>query len=302
MDSIAQIDAQECIEKQYSRKHIDGYIREAIEASDEMQAKVVHGVQLVQEYIAKDYYDSKNYRVAQLKHLDIHELVMTLFIGVAYCQRAELFTSITAQLASRLHFSDKKAAITTVAELIAVLCNTDAFDIQKEHRMASLTLISRIPLSPELLRFIENSQYLPPMICKPLVVENNYHSGYLTHNDSLILGSGNHHDGDLCLDVINLVNSVELQLDTAFLSNVEEVPTYELGTPEQEQGWMNFKRQSYEFYLLIATHGNRFHLTHKADKRGRLYAQGYHITTQGGAFKKAMIELAKEEYVTGVPV
>jgi DNA-directed RNA polymerase len=44
-----------------------------------------------------------------------------------------------------------------------------------------------------------------------------------------------------------------------------------------------------------------FHLTHKVDKRGRIYSQGYHVNTQGAAFKKAMIELAKEELIEGVP-
>ena len=47
--------------------------------------------------------------------------------------------------------------------------------------------------------------------------------------------------------------------------------------------------------------GNKFYLNHKVDKRGRIYCSGYHITTQGTAFKKASIELAHEEIVTGTP-
>jgi DNA-directed RNA polymerase len=47
--------------------------------------------------------------------------------------------------------------------------------------------------------------------------------------------------------------------------------------------------------------GNHFYLTHKVDKRGRIYACGYHINTQGTAFKKAQLELVNEEIVTGVP-
>jgi DNA-directed RNA polymerase len=46
--------------------------------------------------------------------------------------------------------------------------------------------------------------------------------------------------------------------------------------------------------------GNEIYLTNKVDKRGRIYAQGYHITTQGTSFKKAMLELAHEELVTGI--
>ena len=296
-----QIENQISIERQYNKKHIDGYIRAEIQDSPEMQDKISDGVAMIQAYMNQDYYASKNARIKQLKHLDLVSLVTDIFVGIAYCQREELFTSITSQMSGRLKLNDRVEAITTVAELIAVLCETDAFDICKADRQSSLTVISRIPLSDSTIRFIENSQYLPPMVCKPLHLESNYSSGYLTHNDSLILGRGNHHDGDICLDVLNLVNAVELRLDTDFLSTVEEQPTFDLDTPEKTELWQGFKRQSYEFYLLIAKADNKFYLTHKVDKRGRIYASGYHITTMGTPFKKACVELAKEELVEGVP-
>lgn len=301
METMRDIVVQEFNEKRYSRKHIDGYIRDAIKNSAEMQAKVVQGVSLINEYMSKDYYASKNKRIEQLKGLDVTRLVEDIFIGIAYFQKEELFTSVTAQLAGRLKFSDRTEAITTVAELVAVLCLTDAYDIGKTNKMASLMLISRIPLSTELLGYIANSSYLPPMICEPLELTNNYSSGYLSHTDSLILGSGNHHEGDICLDVLNLVNSVQLRLDKDFLSTIEEEPTFELDTAEKIHQWTQFKKQSYEFYILMAEQGNNFYFTHKVDKRGRIYAQGYHITTQGTAFKKASLELANEELIEGVP-
>ena len=292
------IDMQECIEKQYSRYFIDGYIREAIQSNPDVQDKINQGVVLVNEYMNKTYsYESKNKRVSQLTGLDVNKLVNDIFVGIAYCQREELFTSVTAQLASRLKFSDKADAIKTVAEIVAVLCLTDAFDILKPSKGSSLTVISRIPLSDELKVYIENTQYLPPMVCEPKELENNYSSGYLTHNDSLILGKNNHHDGDICLDVLNKINKVQLRLDTEFLSTVEEEPTFELDTQAKKDQWINFKRQSYEFYLLIAKADNKFWLTSKVDKRGRIYHAGYQINPQGTAFKKSMIELAKEEII-----
>lgn len=302
MDTMLQIQRQINIEEQYNRKHIDKYIRAEIEANPDMQDKIDQGIQLITEYMGKDYYESKNARIAQLQGMDLRTLVTEIFVGVAYCQIEELFTSVTAMMAGRLRFSDKLDAIKTIAELMAVLCLTDAFDILKADKSASLMVVSRIPLSADTLRFIENSQYLPPMVCEPLELTNNYSSGYLTHNDSLILGTGNHHDGDLCLDVLNLMNRIPLRLDTDFLSSVEEDPTFVTDTAEKAQQWENFKRQSYEFYLLIAQYGNRFHLTHKVDKRGRIYSQGYHINTQGTAFKKACIELADPEIISGVPM
>lgn len=298
MNNNEAIAAQEDIERKYNRRHIDGYIRSEIFSNPEMVAKIEHGVQLLEAYRSKHYsYDSKNLRVAQLADLDLQQLVEDLFVGVAYCQREELFTSVTAQMAGRLRFSDRKEAIQTVAEIMATLCLTDAFDIGKTNRFASLTVISRIPLSAELLDFIEHSQYLPPMVCEPLALTSNYSSGYLTHTDSLVLGQHNHHDGDLCLDVLNTMNRVALKLDVEFLCHVEEQPTFELDTQDKCDQWARFKRQSQRFYKLMYDYGNRFYLTHKVDKRGRIYASGYHITTQGAPFKKAMLELAHEETV-----
>ena len=301
MGNLTQIHRQIAIEEQYNKKHIDRLIRDEILGNQEIKEKVDAGVYLINEYMGKNYFASKNARVAQLKGLDLETLVTDIYVGIAYCLRPELFTSVTAQMAGRLKFSERAEGIRTIAEIMAVLCLTDAFDICKEDKMASLVIRSRLPLSQELIVRIEQSQFLPPMVCEPLELVNNYSSGYLTHNDSLVLGSGNHHDGDLCLDVLNLLNKIPLKLDTDFLSTVEEEPTFELDTPEKKEQWMKFKRWSYEFYLMIAQYGNRFHLTHKVDKRGRIYAQGYHINTQGTAFKKAMVELVNEEIVTGVP-
>lgn len=217
---------------------------------------------------------SKMKRIAQLEGLDIPALVMDCFVGVAYVLRPELFTSVTAQMAARLGFDDKTEAITTVAELLAMLCQTDAFDILKEKKQSSLMIVSRIPLPESLIHFVENSQYLPPMVCEPLELKHNHSSGYLTHNDSLILGSGNHHDGDLCLDVLNTMGKVAFKLDLDFLCKVEEEPTFELDTQDKVDQWRHFKEQSYRFYSLMAQQGNRFYFNNKVDKRAASTAAG----------------------------
>jgi hypothetical protein len=160
---------------------------------------------------------------------------------------------------------------------------------------------SKIPLPKELVDAAVRSKYVLPMVVEPEGITSNFESPYLTFNECQILGKGNSHAGDICLDVINTQNKVPLKLDLDFLSQVEEEPTFELDSTEKFQLWSQFKQESYESYYLLAKQGNKFWLTNKVDKRGRLYAQGYHITSQGSSFKKSSIELWEEEQVTGVP-
>lgn len=292
-------DMQLANEHSYSRKHIDGYILDALQDAD-VQNAIHHGVSLLVEWRNQTYYASKQARLDQLDDLDLYELVTKIMQGIAYVQKPELFTSVSAQLAGRLQFSDKPEAIATMAEILAVLCETDLFDITKESRQASLMLVSRIPLSQKLLEYIDNTTFQLPMVCLPEYVDHNRKSGYLTYNDSLILGTGNHHEGDICLDVINLQNSIPLKLNIEFLLEQEMLPNFEIVTPEQREQWEAFKYASHRVWMLMYNQGNRFYLTNKVDKRGRLYSVGYHINTQGNQFQKAMVELADEEIVEGV--
>lgn len=295
MNKLHPADMQRLNEETYSRKHVDKKVKQFIQ--NEYSNKISEGVTLLEDWLNGSYYESKQDRLNQLKSMDLELLVTEIFVGIAYCQAPVLFTTISAQLASRLGFSDKKDSILTIAEILAILCETDTYDIVKEHKQAPMEIVSRMDLGTELWNAIDNSAYLPPMVCEPLDLENNYSSGYLTHNESLILGKGNHHDGNICLDVLDSKNKVPLKLDTEFLCQIEESPTKTLKTSKQLEQWNAFKKKSYRFYTLLVSQGNRFYLTHKVDKRGRIYAQGYHINTQGTPFKKAMVELADEEYI-----
>ncbi len=323
-DTHLQIMRQESIEARYNRKLIDGYIKGYLDIDPKAQNMISKGVQLLEDWLAKAYYPSKDARLAQLKQFDLPELVAKLMLGSCYYQTPTLFTSVTSQLAGRLGFDDKRDAILTMAEMLAVLAHTDAFDIGKAEPMGSMLFVSRIALTPELIKFIEQSMYLPPMVCVPLELRNNYDSGYLSHKESVLLGSKNHHNGNVCLDAINLVNSVALSLNIDFMREVEEEPTREftiekakeaaakkgkvindaqarLVVAQQMEHWHQFKPISNEVYMTLIECGNEFYLTNRYDKRGRMYAQGYHVNSQGTSFKKACLELAKKEAVQGVP-
>lgn len=160
---------------------------------------------------------------------------------------------------------------------------------------------------------------MPPMIVAPKQLKSNRDSGYFTLKESLILGNNNHHDGDICLDVLNLISSVPLKLDADFICNNEEEMKEIMSadlileenpdmTDEEAIEEANFriamfemfKKQSQEVYNLLINNGNKFYLNQKVDKRGRVYAQGYHVSTAGTSYKKATVELYVEEIVEGI--
>lgn len=299
MDNLMRIEMQRLNENRFNRKLIDVKLTAFVMMDPNMQEGVKHGVELLQKWLTQEFYQQKRDRLAPMHSMDLEQLVQKVFVGIAYTKPGELFTSVSAKLAGRLGFDDKPAAITTMAEVLAVLCETNVFDIYKLSKFDSLKVKHNIPLPEELSTFIDESKYLPPMLCEPLELKNNYDSGYLTHKESLILGSGNHHNGDLCLDVLNIMNRTKLKLNVEYISKYSETPNKPAETPEQRDQWKAFVEQSYKFYSLMVQQGNEFYLTHRPDMRGRIYAQGYHITTQGTSFKKAIVELAHEEVVEG---
>jgi hypothetical protein len=306
-------DLQRSNEYRFSRKHINGYIAQAIQDKPEYESMVQKGIILVNDWLDKwtspftdqckseKHYKHKSSRLQQLVQLDTEQLIRDLLVGSAYFQQRDTFVSATAMLAHHLKLDDKRDAIQTVAELCAVLCWTGAFTLWKESLEDQMMFKSNLLFPNHLMDCINRSMYLPPMVAEPSDITSNFESPYLTHNDCRILGKQNGHMGDLCLDVLNTQNQTTLKLATDFLSTVEEEPTYELDTLEKHREWKQFKYDSYCVYAMIAEQGNKFWLDNKWDKRGRLYSQGYHITTQGTAFKKAMIELNHEELIQGVP-
>jgi hypothetical protein len=291
-------------EQRFSTKHINADIDAEMRANPQTEIKVKHGVELLTAWVKQSYYDSKNNRLKQLDTLSFEELVREVFTNIAYLHQPEQFVAVAGQMAIRMGFATHKDSIVTVSEIIALLAETDAFDIEQDPVSGSMYIQNTLPFSAELIDRIVNVVFLPPMVCPPELVTSNFESGYLTHNDSLILGKGNSHTGDICLDVISKLNQTALELNAEFIDTVYEEPNKDQDKPDslvKIRNWDLFVEQSHEVYALLIQQGKQFWLTHKVDKRGRIYAMGYHVSTQGSAYKKAMIDLAKKELVGGVP-
>ena len=190
----------------------------------------------------------------------------------------------------------------TADHLAAIAEHTDlvSFDMEK------MVFILNLDVSDDVKALMHQYQYLPPMIVPPLEVTGNRGSGYLNdRGDSLIL-KNNHHEGDLALDSVNRFNRIPFSLNQRVIKGIRNTRKH-LQSPKEDESFQDFRKRVAAFekfekdsmfvFALLVNEDNRFHLTHKVDKRGRTYSQGYHVNYQGNDYAKAVIELADAELV-----
>lgn len=166
--------------------------------------------------------------------------------------------------------------------------------------------VIRYDIDEHAMSLIRQYQYMPPMIVPPLTVKDNRGSGYITiRTDSLIL-KNNHHDGDICLDSINKFNNIPLSININVVKSIrnqwKNIDKPKAGESLEDYGkrvkaFERYEKDSFFTIALMEQYGNRFWLTHKVDKRGRTYSQGYHINPQGNCWNKACVEFADKELV-----
>lgn len=162
-------------------------------------------------------------------------------------------------------------------------------------------------VSDKAMKLIRQYQYMPPMIVPPLTVRDNRGSGYINIKDDSLILQNNHHEGDICLDSINRFNSIPMSINEEVVRMIRN-SWKNLDRPKNGETFEDyqkrlkaFERYEQDAFFTIAfmvEMGNEFYFTHKVDKRGRTYAQGYHINPQGNCWNKAVLELAEKEKVS----
>lgn len=167
--------------------------------------------------------------------------------------------------------------------------------------------IVKFTISQDVQDEIDKFQYPLPMVVMPKELKGNLDSGYLLAKGSVILRD-NHHDDDVCLDHLNRMNKVKLtiNLDTARLvkNQWRRLDKRAEGETKEDfqrrvKAFEKFDRTAKDVMQFLMKESTHFYLTHKYDKRGRIYCQGYHVSYQGTPWCKAVIEFAEEEIVNG---
>ena len=287
---------QVCKEDELSVHNIRGYLIEDIKGKD-LQIVFDRCIKAIGDYLAGSYWESKELRIKQLMKqiVSIEALVAHLFISTIEAQEVEPIHNSCSKLGNKLGYKNQFDGIRTAAEIIGACSDTDLFDIWYPGvKFESLAIKSLIKLDSNTLGFINQTQYFPPMVCKPRPIVSNDQSGYLTKKESVILRD-NHHWGKQSLDVINKLNSIQFSLDEDVLAEIEVGK--DLDTKEKKQQFQQFCRESEDVYDYLLEEGNCFYLSTRLDFRGRLYSQGYHINPQGSEYRKALINLNKKEVI-----
>lgn len=252
--------------------------------------EIPQAIELICEYLGKTYYPSKNRRLEQW-HPDkgeLFELVIGVFT-IALSNKSLNYQAMAGMVAGRIGLDDHIESVLTAAEVLALIGRTGLIQITRTGSGNYIMFSTEYALEniPEPDRHEIQMDEIP-------VFTKNWHKDF---GSRILGGRQNFHSHDICLDHINRMNAIPYQLNRKFLCKYEEAPTFTLDTREKREQWENFVRTSYRKYIEVTQKGNRFFLNHNYDKRGRCYAEGYHINTQGSSFKKAIVQLANEEIV-----
>lgn len=186
-------------------------------------------------------------------------------------------------------------------DLLIASAEADLVDYSNDLRM----FIVKFEISADVQAELDRFQFPLPMVVKPKEVQDNRDTGYFTSRGSIILRN-NHHGDDVCLDHINRMNRIKLciNLNTATmvqnkwknLDKPKEGETKE-DFEKRRKAFAKYDKVAKDVIGLLIQEGNEFYLTHKYDKRGRTYCQGYHVTYQGAAWNKAVIEFSDKEMI-----
>lgn len=250
-------------------------------------------VELIWDYLETEYeYESKNLRldyVAEgLTLTDVYEWVTAIFTA-ALVNHQLTYQALCGMLQHRIkspHLS-VSAKVLTVAEMAALCSKTGLIQIIKQGPGKSILIEPGFNLDVE----------IPVRDKHPLIFQE---PEPVTNNQGLILGNPqNQHDKEICLDHINRMNRIPLSLNERFIFTYVETPKKPLDTLQKKEQWDKHVEDSYEKYAEFIVNGNKGFLKYAYDTRGRVYDTGYHITSQGTGYKKAILELANKELIKG---
>lgn len=198
--------------------------------------------------------------------------------------------------------SPKYGSPQEVADKLLIAVEIDLLD----YNASTNRFILKYSISKDMEDMIDRYQYPLPMIIEPKTIKKNNETGYLTINNSIVLnGSPYFKNKDMCIDHLNRANKVPLELNFKVINS--EQGKYQKPVRNLDEDYKKYNRRikqaqtfftiSMEIMKAIAGLTDKIFITHRYDRRGRVYASGYHINTQGTDYHKAVISLHEKELI-----
>ena len=285
---------------------IESYSRKAVLAEIRMELEQAERtIELVSDKIIQwrdDYLNGKIGKRYEAKDklvnlvADYDELAISILFTTLMMKENSI-QSYIGHFASQIHFEtpDSYAKVKLAAWIIGGL-NETIFSINKPRlgSMETYTIVPKISISDKMSSKLARTFFLPPSDEVLLDWSNKSNGGYVIEKNYAILGDKfNAHDLPIDLATLNILQNVKYKLTDTSL--IPELPDEEWGDEALEA----FKLAQIQARKVLAEYkGKEFRFVWQFDKRGRIYAKGYDISTQGNSYRKACLQFAKQEVVT----
>lgn len=282
------------IEARFSRKNIRERVSQDVDMNSTVFKTCVKSIDLLRDHV---YYPAKTKRYESLL-LSSTDIALELFIAVLPIAEMNPIQSIAGQLGARLGYKHALDGVKTASEIIAVCEISGLYDLFKaaDSEFDTLSLRPNYCLSDDVLSFIKDTMYLPPMICEPVPWTTNTDGGYLQGSGSVLLKTMNQHNEQQNLGAINTIQAIHWELDATILE-LEEVPNKHLDTDTKIEQFDSMKAHSRTVYEALDHLGNDFCFPWKYCSRGRMYMQGYHVSLQSTKYKRALLNFKNKELI-----
>lgn len=288
---LSSYERQTWLEEQYSRKYVLGQLMNHLESDTDLMGTINKCGNTYERWLDLPFqWDRKVDRLNSWKqHLIDNEITGTdVVMKVLMTIISEgLCTIQTIAGTSGIGNSDDKFDnVATTGELLCLTQASGLFKVIHPRDADGYRYIeNNIELPERLVQLFQNIAYMPPVL-HDVYVDSNSDAGWITKKESIFL-NGHHHEGKAPLDFLNVINNVEMAIDRNMLQYNEVGKNTRVTTDPTIRVARDMLRQ-----------GNRFKFIYRFDARYRSYASGYQLSPQGNDFRKALLNLAKEELLT----
>lgn len=246
--------------------------------------------------VLNEYFITKKSVMEKLLH---HNIYVNFGLEVLTYLLEKEYSNISELLGKTVKYFNKDGS--ACANELYKLAEIDLIDYNEELQI----FYSKYTLPNKTKQNMEKWRFPLPTLIKPKKPENNRSKTYLTHDFSCLFGN-KHHEGNICLEHLDLCNNISYSLNISVISqikndwnniNIKKKNESYNEFNKRKRAFNKYNKDSKECIDILIKGGNSFYFDHGDDARGRTYCRGYHLNTQGNDWNKACLEFTEKEII-----